>query len=381
MDSFESTVLKKYRRLSQFLIISALLNVAFISSAIYQYFKPEKPIEWVSLKGNLNENSEAVLKSFLGLSFQDLVSKIHLKQMVEPGLAKRDLALAILAQSFHVDIARALNKAQIPMQYLSYQEMGKQKALGIPRGLTDVDFEIISQFLKQEAWPLTAKGLFSKLKLGIKDDSLMQAFFSSLEFSRLFDAIKLSIPNLKKESLVSLLLKGDVADFEMGEQACQNGQFHLEYFLMNYLNHGSSLAAVYLVDLPAFSVKNLSDKQALYLVDLLQVNPEKQKLIASDLLSSFRSEGFKEEIEKKGFVKEQKVLAPALIELKSKKEEIMAIKPSQNVKTKPYKTYVVQDGDSLWKISRKFKVDIELLKAHNHLDSENLKPGKVLEIP
>lgn len=381
MDSFESTVLKKYRRLSQFLIVSSLLNVAFISSAIYQYFKPVKPIEWTSLKGNLDENSEAVLKSFLGLSFQELVSKLSLKQAVEPGLHRRDLALAILSQSFHVDVNRALNKPQIPLQHLSYKEAGKQKALGIPRGLSDADFEIMTQFLKHESWPLTARGLFLKLKVGIKDDALIQTFFSSVEFSRLYDVIKLSLPQLKKEALASLVLKGDILDFESSEQACMTGQFQLEPFLARYLNHGSALAALYLTELPSFSVKTLSDKQALELLDLLQIHPEKQKHLAKDLLVSFRSEAFKEEIAKKGFQSEQIIVPVVASELKPKKEEKSLVSQVINTQTKPYKTYVVQEGDSLWKISRKFKVDLEVLKAHNRLESESLKPGKVLEIP
>lgn len=40
-----------------------------------------------------------------------------------------------------------------------------KKWLNVPRGLADGDFELIQQFLKQEAWPLTAKGLFLKLKI------------------------------------------------------------------------------------------------------------------------------------------------------------------------------------------------------------------------
>lgn len=376
MDSFESTVLKKYRRLSQFLIASSLLNVAFISSAIYQYFKPAKPIEWTHLKENLNQNSENVLKSFLALNFQELVSKLNLKQTVEPGLTKRDLALAILIQSYHVDLARALNKSQILLQQLNYQEGGKTKAFGIPRGLTDVDYEIMIQFLKQEAWPLTAKGLFLKLKLGIKEPSLAHTFFSSDEFSRLFDVVKLSFPQVKKEAFLTLLLKGDLSDFEAYEKACLNGRFQLESFLTSYLQYGSTLAALYLIELPSFSIKNLSDKQALELVDLLHNHPDKQKQVAHNLLSSFRGDPFKEEIAKKGFVKESVQIVK---EDKSSKEQTLSI--IEQPKLKAHKTYVVQEGDSLWKISRKFKVDIAVLKAVNHLETENLKPGKVLQIP
>jgi hypothetical protein len=84
MDSFESTVLKKYRRLSQFLIISALLNIAFGSSALYQYFKPAKPVEWSSSKSTFTEDAQGVLKSFINMSYPELISKLSLKYEIEP---------------------------------------------------------------------------------------------------------------------------------------------------------------------------------------------------------------------------------------------------------------------------------------------------------
>ena len=44
-------------------------------------------------------------------------------------------------------------------------------------------------------------------------------------------------------------------------------------------------------------------------------------------------------------------------------------------------TYLVQDGDSLWKIARKLKVSIHDLKEKNQLQSDLLRPGKVLKVP
>ncbi len=43
--------------------------------------------------------------------------------------------------------------------------------------------------------------------------------------------------------------------------------------------------------------------------------------------------------------------------------------------------YIVQEGDSLWKISRRFKIDMEKIKAYNRMTSDNLKPGTSLRIP
>ena len=43
--------------------------------------------------------------------------------------------------------------------------------------------------------------------------------------------------------------------------------------------------------------------------------------------------------------------------------------------------YSVQEGDSLWKIAKKFNVDLERLRAYNHLESDSLQPGTTLLIP
>lgn len=55
------------------------------------------------------------------------------------------------------------------------------------------------------------------------------------------------------------------------------------------------------------------------------------------------------------------------------------VKPTSAVKND--KIYTVQEGDSLWRISKRFKVDVELLKRYNHLSSDFLKPGTNLRIP
>lgn len=43
--------------------------------------------------------------------------------------------------------------------------------------------------------------------------------------------------------------------------------------------------------------------------------------------------------------------------------------------------HVIEPGDNLWKIARKYKVSVEEIKRVNHLETEKLRPGKQLEIP
>ncbi len=56
-------------------------------------------------------------------------------------------------------------------------------------------------------------------------------------------------------------------------------------------------------------------------------------------------------------------------------------KPASISTRLPCATYVVSEGDSLWKIARKYGVDVSTLKQINHLEGDRLKQGMVLSIP
>jgi LysM repeat protein len=48
---------------------------------------------------------------------------------------------------------------------------------------------------------------------------------------------------------------------------------------------------------------------------------------------------------------------------------------------KKIRAYIVQEGDSLWKVSQRFKVNVEEIRKLNKLESDRLKPGTLLNIP
>lgn len=55
--------------------------------------------------------------------------------------------------------------------------------------------------------------------------------------------------------------------------------------------------------------------------------------------------------------------------------------PTKLDEPSPYSTYVVQKGDSLWSISRKFNTSVNELKTLNNLSSNLLSIGQILKLP
>ena len=43
--------------------------------------------------------------------------------------------------------------------------------------------------------------------------------------------------------------------------------------------------------------------------------------------------------------------------------------------------YIVQDGDTLWKISKRFNIEVDAVRKHNRLSTDALKPGTPIRIP
>ena len=57
--------------------------------------------------------------------------------------------------------------------------------------------------------------------------------------------------------------------------------------------------------------------------------------------------------------------------------------PARNVESgkEPYRVYIIENGDSLWKIARKFNVRESAIRAINDIEGNLIKPGWQLKIP
>ena len=380
-----------------------------------------------------------VIKSLRSLSFDQLIAKLYHTQLIENGYTERDLALSCLIAFYHFDISRALPKERQPPQQriLMWKDIitGELIPLSIYPGLTDHQFKALVLFAKTERWPMTPLGLFSllqkqKVNMNI-DPSLVEAFMLTPEFltvELLFNRVEIPV---RKQRLLEVILEGNWPLLQ--QFVNQQRQLHdlsaarYQKFLLDYIANGSAAAAYLFLDIDGeFAVKKLNDAQVIIILQLLAIKTIESERFALALLTSPRSTSvwqqaslrlyeyagepipqnwdYKTSLQR--FVPE-KLLAeaasqPASRPSKSSKISLPVNKPVAEVKLAdakskgsetsnkqiltrsvppPYRLYIVQEGDSLWKISRRFGVDMNILKERNQLQSDAIRPGIVLKIP
>lgn len=277
------------------------------------------------------------------------------------------------------------------------------------------------------------------------DPTLVDAFFLTPEFISVETLFNRSEVHVEKSDLLKVLCQGNwalLSTFTEQQRVAQDlSAAKRQKFLLDYIAHGSK-AAAYLIlktDGP-FAALKLDDKHVLGILNALDEKTPEAEQFSFAMLTSPRSDAVWQMAAARlydyagearpetnlhhaaltRFVPSASmpqvstvpaavtVVKAELIATKPSKktpQKVMPAKPSNPTKATPPKTstpkksvpksekgnpkpaakkgktYIVQDGDSLWKIAKRFKVDIEVLKAHNNLKSDFLKPGSSLKIP
>lgn len=341
---------KKFKIVTLCLIFSASLNIFFS----ILFFVKESNFEITSLKKDkivLESSLIETLVKMKDLSYKELLSFLTNKTLVEEGLTKRDLALSALVSFYYFDIERALKGASVEIKEILLEE---EKKVFIFPSIDEKSFDAILNFAYLEKWPLNARGLFYKLKKGIEDPSLKKAFFHTKEFFSLKRLFQKTGFSLSEEKLLSLALEGSfstLAHFQKEEM--QVLDFSLEkrrQLLLEYVANGSKVGAELLLESDfSFALKRLENEgveQILHLIDPKSPIGEKY---CKEVTLSLRKNEIKEKI----------------IE-----------------KPKPEKeSHLVEAGESLWKISKKYSVSLEALREANHLEKDAIYPGMKLLIP
>lgn len=418
--------LDRIHTLTRWLFISGALNILILAFLFYWMIRERPPAPYYELQPPKQEqvpvvmdhtNAE-VLRSLRGLPLEQLVAKLSDTQLIENGYTQRDLALACMVTMHHFDLQRALLGLKFPLQErkLVYGRTpeGQPVEMTVYPGLPDEYFQAIVHYAHTEKWPLTSKGIYltlkrSLLKKDTPDSSLIEAFHLTPEFLTVEMLFNRSDAPVDRNELHQLLSEGTwsmLSTFAEQQRAMQDlTPPRRQKFLLDYIEQGSRSAAYLILKTDQeFAVRKLDDRTVLLLLRLLQVKSPDAEQYALSQLTSPRSNvvwkmaakrlylyagetpptNYQHHValerfvrKKTGGVEGEQVAAVVVPPTKPPKVTTPAKNPSKPSNL----THKVQEGDSLWKIARRYKVDIEKLKKANNLTSDRLKPGMTLKIP
>ncbi len=376
-DLFGTQWHRKTKCLTQALILSGALNLGLIATFVYFAVCSPPSYEPVSdgskeslsyIKEEFSQKNSETLSYFLTCSFTELLAQLENRIQVERGYAIRDLALSCLVSFHHFDFEKALSGYQVQQRHVGFVNPDGGEKIGITLfpGLNDNHFLALILFAQREKWPFSSQGLFYEMKNDQKpiSSSLKDAFYLTPEYQSIFTLLNRTDMLSEKETVLKMLLEcpWDLVE-EIGGKLITGQNFTAELTrecLMKFFDQGSSIAANLLVEKEQeFALKYLNETQLASLCELY--SGDQKEFVARVLRKSVCSHS--------GNTKEKRVLQEKPVVLKVK-----GVLPQGNL-------YTVQSGDTLWKISRIYKVEVSEIKTHNNLKSEILKTGMLLKIP
>lgn len=397
---------KRMRVLTLGLIFSGALNIGLLASFIFYVMQGRETSFSIALPAKGEKGHEvtlgATVQGLAKLTFRELVSFLTNRELVEEGYTKRDLAVAALVGFHHFNLEKAIGA---PPGQKRQVALDGEKKIEIYPGLSDDQFDAVIRYAYQEKWPLTGKGMFCLLqKLGLSDESLLQAFCLSREFYAMTALFQKTEASQEPAVLVRLISEGN---WDLLERFTREQEQMLDLsldkrrrLLLSYLSLQSPTAAQLLLQTDfAFALKRLDDKGVLDLLLLLREKSDISQKYCAELLRSPRTDAvlqaaakrlyqftgeavaavdMKEAIAK--FAPEAQlapvVEAPAAVAL-----PVPAPAPQNQVAIPAYKLHVVKEGESLWKIARQYKIKVDELVRLNEMEKDKLFPGMTLRIP
>ncbi len=401
--------IQRARVLTQALIISGTLNIGLLSTFIYVILKERQEVVSLEMQSSLavrqSFTNDQILKSYSKCSFQDLLIRLENKEFLEDGYAKRDLALSCLTAFHYFPLSKVLGGAGLQKRGIIFQGVAPDEKLEITAfsGLKDEHFEAILQFARTEKWPLTAQGIFLLLQRSTPpyDASLLESFYVTPEFHHIQALLQKSVPSIEKAVLVDLLKSGTWERLKKSLDSLRLLQNYDEESSRNFLmvyafGFGSKVAASALLQHQAeYVLKRLKDEQLLSFFDLDLDQKEVLESMAKDILLSPRSDVLRQKAAEYLYSAAQELMPqpynyqaalnrffPEKVQQSLIIQPILKVEPAQPIQIlKVCRIHTIQEGDSLWKIARKYGTTVDAISKLNSLESERLKLGKKLQIP
>lgn len=392
--SFAQRWIRKFRILTLCLIFSGALNIGLLAAfwaILWQERQPSLAFPQKAAENPfLGASNAHVIEELSKLSFRELCACLTNKELLEEGYTKRDLALAVLATYRHIDVEKALAGSLHQRRTFS---LGSNQDVELFPGLTDEQFKAIIQFVYLEKWPLTPKGLFRLIQHSKqpRDPSLESAFCLTPQFHALQLLFQKTEAPQDPSILIRLVTEGswDLLD-RLAKEQMQMLDLSVDKrrrILLSYLSLRSSAAADLLLRTDfAFALKKLDDQGILDVLDL--VGAEEIEPFCLELLRSPRSDIVWEKSVRVLYARLGETL-PSPFSLKDAMARWLTQAPEEGVVTvqaakpnsSPWIMHTVNEGESLWKISRQYQVKVDEIIKANDMEKDRLYPGMTLRIP
>ncbi len=376
--------------LRQTLILSVLLNIALVGTFFYFLihdnplhfsYKPKAEGEYEDL-----EIAETLLGRLHALPYDKLLALLGDTRKMQHGYMVRDFALGALASFHDFDIGRCLGRKIASRKW----ESSGDTFLLFP-GVSDEDFEQLQHFARTQLWPFSAKGLLRLIAdKGIEESNthLVNFFCHTPQFVLLETLFARAKAPVLKKNILSLALE---CGFDQIDEFYQRQEKNADFspsirqeFLLEALNKGSKTAAeLLLLTDKKFAIQDLDNEQLLKIIDLISIDSPQGSQFLEMVAATPRSEVLREKALKKlsRYVnKGKEEVAGHFVE----KPGLKNLRPTfrqEPPKAPDPRFHIVQPGESLWIIGRKYGVPLEVLMEANHLQSTVIQVGKSLKIP
>lgn len=419
----------RVRRLTQALFVSGGLNIVLLTLFFYWLIKETPPRPYFELKPAdkeeqhpplaIDRSNAAIIVGNKRLPMEQLIAKLTDRQLVENGYTQRDLALASLVTFYHFDLPRALLGLSQPSQQriipFGKTANGELCEITVYPNLSEQQYEAIVHYANRDRWPLTSKGLFLLLrkKANKHDSTLEDAFYLTPEFLAVEMLFSRSEAIVEKSELLKVICQGDwtmLSTFTEQQRVAQDlSPARRQQFLLDYIERESRAAAYLLLKTDRlFAIKKLDNAHVLKILNLLVEKTPEAEYYALAQLASPRSDEIWQVAASRLYefagepLPEQSLhhtallrfipsrirsKAPSTRPLSEKINSAANLTVEHTVGNKPIqeapkgRAYVIREGDSLWKIAKLHKINIDTLKDYNKLESDFLKPGTIIKIP
>lgn len=413
-------LLRKLQLLTAALMLSMTINIG-LGCALWRKSHLLPQVQFAQLISDQFEMGPAnchVLKQMSDWDYARLTIELSNQEVVEDGYSRGALALAVLIANFDFDIQRSMGTRALQKRFVKIDE-GKT-SYELIAGLDRSDFAQIQQFAHQERWPITAQGLHKLIQQNVSEDRssknrderhlLADAFMSS----NVFACFERLFPNdIPKSDLVTItqyldwnqLAKILTSNLAPTHKVERHRAWQRRQMLIDAVNRGCKTAAYMLIlcDFD-YTVRHTSDSDLAQLLCLLDTYTAEAMNVALGVLKSSRENNIRALAAKKAgdFLDiplpredQWKWLAQAFlgnahsgqrlwpIDLLQVDSEPVEIAAEDLEPEKPFgneRMHIVQRGDSLWKLSKKYGLSIQQLMALNDMTQDLLKIGQILQI-